>query len=49
VSERMIFAPIWQLAFLSAQGPRIAESSIGRIDGHPYAAPCEDIRLKSGV
>ncbi len=49
VAERAIFAPIWQLAFLNAQGPRIAESAVGLIDGHPYAAPYEDVRLKSGA
>jgi peptide/nickel transport system substrate-binding protein len=49
IYERVMFAPIWQLAFLNAQGPRIAESSLGMIDGHPYAAPYEDVRLKSGA
>ena len=47
--ERVMFAPIWQLAFLNAEGPRIADSSLGRIDGHPYSAPYEDVRLKSGA
>ncbi len=46
VHERAMFAPIWQLAFLNAQGPRVAESALGLIDGHPYAAPYEDVRLK---
>jgi peptide/nickel transport system substrate-binding protein len=45
----VMFAPIWQLAFLNAEGPRIADSSLGRIDGHPYSAPYEDVRLKSGA
>jgi peptide/nickel transport system substrate-binding protein len=49
VQERVMFAPIWQLAFLNAQGPRIAEAALGLIDGHPYAAPYEDVRLKSGA
>jgi peptide/nickel transport system substrate-binding protein len=49
VYERVMFAPIWQLAFLNAQGPRIADSALGLIDGHPYAAPYEDVRLKSGA
>lgn len=47
VHERAMFVPIWQLAFLNAHGPRVAESGLGLIDGHPYAAPCEDVRLKS--
>jgi peptide/nickel transport system substrate-binding protein len=49
IHERVMFAPIWQLAFLNAEGPRIADSSLGRIDGHPYSAPYEDVRLKSGA
>ena len=49
VYERVMFAPIWQLAFLNAQGPRIADAALGLIDGHPYAAPYEDVRLKSGA
>jgi peptide/nickel transport system substrate-binding protein len=49
VQERVMFAPIWQLAFLNAQGPRIADSALGLIDGHPYAAPYEDVHLKSGA
>jgi peptide/nickel transport system substrate-binding protein len=49
VYDRVMFAPIWQLAFLNAQGPRIADAALGLIDGHPYAAPYEDVRLKSGA
>jgi hypothetical protein len=44
VHEKAIFAPIWQLAFLSGVGPRVGESSFGRIAGFPYSAPFEDIR-----
>jgi peptide/nickel transport system substrate-binding protein len=47
--ERSIVAPIWQLAFLNAEGPRIADSALGRIGGHPYAAPYEEVRLKGGA
>ena len=49
VLQRAMFAPIWQLAFLNAQGPRLAESALGLIDLYPYAAPYEDIRLKNGA
>jgi peptide/nickel transport system substrate-binding protein len=49
VYERVMYAPIWQLAFLNAQGPRIADAALGLIDGHPYSAPYEDLRLKSGA
>jgi peptide/nickel transport system substrate-binding protein len=46
VHEKAIYAPIWLLAFLSGVGPRVGESSFGRIPGFPYSAPFEDITLK---
>ena len=46
VHERTIYAPIWQLAFINAVGPRVAESGFGRIAGFPYTAPYEDLSLK---
>jgi len=47
--ERAVYAPLWQLAFLNGQGPRVEESGLGLIGGHPYTAPYEDIRLKTGA
>jgi peptide/nickel transport system substrate-binding protein len=44
--ERAVFAPIWELAFLNGYGPRVAESGLTLIAGHPYSAPYEDLRLK---
>ena len=49
IFERTVYAPIWQLAFLNGQGPRIEESGLGLIGGHPYSAPYEDLRLKHGA
>jgi peptide/nickel transport system substrate-binding protein len=49
VHQRVIYAPIWQLGFLNGQGPRIDESAIGLMPGHPYSAPYEELRLKSGA
>lgn len=49
IHERSIYAPIWQLAFLNGQGPRVEESGLGLISGHPYSAPYENLRLKSGA
>jgi peptide/nickel transport system substrate-binding protein len=46
VHEKAIFAPIWLLAFLNGVGPRVGESSFGRIAGFPYTAPFEDITIK---
>jgi peptide/nickel transport system substrate-binding protein len=48
VSERAIYAPIWQLGFINGVGPRVAESGFGRIPGFPYTAPFEDLALKGG-
>ena len=49
VHERTVYAPLWQLAFLNGQGPRVDEAALGLIGGHPYSAPYEDVRLKSGA
>jgi len=42
-----MFVPLWQLGFLCASGPRVAESSFGRIPGFVYQAPFEDMAMKS--
>jgi peptide/nickel transport system substrate-binding protein len=47
VHDKAMFAPIWQLAFLNAVGPRVAESGLGLISGHAYSAPYEDLKLKA--
>ncbi len=44
--ERAMFAPIVEPAFLSGVGPRVEQSLLGAIAGHPYSSPYEDIRLK---
>jgi peptide/nickel transport system substrate-binding protein len=46
VYEKAINAPIWELAFLNGVGPRVGESSLGKIPGFPYTAPFEDITIK---
>jgi peptide/nickel transport system substrate-binding protein len=46
VYEKAIYAPIWQLAFINAVGPRVGESGFGLIAGFAYTAPYEDITLK---
>jgi peptide/nickel transport system substrate-binding protein len=48
ISERTMFAPIWQLAFINGTGPRVGESGFGLIPGFAYTAPYEDITLKTG-
>jgi peptide/nickel transport system substrate-binding protein len=44
--EKAIYAPIWQLGFLNGVGPRVGESSFGKIPGFAYTAPFEDITIK---
>jgi peptide/nickel transport system substrate-binding protein len=47
VSDKVVYAPIWQLAFLNGVGPRVGESGFGLIPGHPYSSPYEDVTLKA--
>jgi peptide/nickel transport system substrate-binding protein len=44
--DKVMFAPIWELAFLNGVGPRVEESGLALIAGHAYSAPYEDLRLK---
>ncbi len=44
--ERVIAAPLWELGFLNAVGPRVEESGLGLIAYHPYSAPYEDLKLR---
>jgi peptide/nickel transport system substrate-binding protein len=44
--EKAMYAPIWELGFIHAQGPRVAESGLGLITGWAFSAPYEDVKLK---
>jgi peptide/nickel transport system substrate-binding protein len=46
MTDRVIYAPIWQLAFINGTGPRVGESGFARIPLFPYTSPYEDITLK---
>jgi len=46
IHDKTVFAPIWELAFINGVGPRVEESGLGLIAGHPYSSPYEDLRLK---
>ncbi|MBI3637958.1 MAG: ABC transporter substrate-binding protein, partial [Candidatus Rokubacteria bacterium] len=46
MTERVMFAPIMEPAFLNGVGPRVAEADLALIPGHLYSAPYEDVRLK---
>jgi len=46
VYDKAMYAPIWELGFIHAQGPRVAESGLGLITGWAFSAPYEDVKLK---
>src|SRR3954471_10912418 len=46
VYGKAISAPIWELVFISGVGPRLGESSFGKIGGFPYTAPFEDLTIQ---
>jgi peptide/nickel transport system substrate-binding protein len=46
VHEKVMYAPIWELAFLNGVGPRVGEAGLGLIAGHAYSAPYEDLTIK---
>jgi peptide/nickel transport system substrate-binding protein len=48
VHEKVIAAPIWQLAALAGVGPRVGEATIGSMGGYPWLSPYEDLTLKAG-
>jgi hypothetical protein len=45
IAERVIMAPFFQFAWMTAVHRRVAEPSLGRIQTYPYAALYEDSRL----
>ena len=47
VYDKAIYAPIWQLGFINAVGPRLGESAFDLIPGFAYTAPFEDITIKA--
>ena len=46
--ERVLHAPIYELAFLWGVGPRVEEACVDHIKGFSYSAPYEDLKLKPG-
>lgn len=46
LSDRVIYAPIWQLGFINGVGPRVGQSGFGLITDFAYTAPFEDITIK---
>ena len=46
LSERTVFAGIWENGFIRAFGPRVEEAGLTLIPAFPYSGPLEDVRLK---
>ncbi len=47
IHERVVFAPIWDFAFLHGVGPRVDEAGLGLVSGYGFSAPYEDVKLKA--
>jgi len=46
VADEVLVAPIFQQGFVCGVGSRVAESTLGLIQGFPYVGPAEDAKLK---
>jgi peptide/nickel transport system substrate-binding protein len=46
VHDKVMFAHLWELAFLNGHGPRGVEFGLVLIPGHAYSSPYEDVKLK---
>jgi peptide/nickel transport system substrate-binding protein len=46
VADHVLVAPLFQQAFIWGVGKRVAESTAGAVEGYPYVAPCDDLKLR---
>ncbi|HYB43893.1 MAG TPA: ABC transporter substrate-binding protein [Candidatus Methylomirabilis sp.] len=46
IHDRVMYVPIYELAFLWGVGPRVDEAGVDRIKGFAYSGPYEDLTLK---
>jgi peptide/nickel transport system substrate-binding protein len=46
LSDRVVFAPVWENAPINGVGPRVEEGASGLVTSYPYTAPFEELRLK---
>jgi peptide/nickel transport system substrate-binding protein len=47
VHDRVMYVPIYELAFLWGVGPRVDEACVDWIKGFAYSAPYEDLKVKA--
>ncbi len=45
--DRVMYVPIYELAFLWGVGPRVEEACVDHIKGFSYSAPYEDLKLRT--
>ena len=48
MQDRVMYVPIYELAFLWGIGPRVEEACVDHIKGFSYSAPYDDLKLKAG-
>jgi peptide/nickel transport system substrate-binding protein len=46
LTDRVVFAPIFDYIWPSGVGPRVADAALMQIDPYPWSAPYEEVRLK---
>jgi peptide/nickel transport system substrate-binding protein len=46
LADRVVFAPIWENAFLNGVGSRVDEAALTLVTAFPYTAPFDDLKLK---
>ena len=46
LSDRVVFAPIWENGFIRGVGSRVEEAALTLIPAFPYSAPAEELRLR---
>jgi peptide/nickel transport system substrate-binding protein len=47
ITERVMFGPVLEYAYLVSVGPRVAVDAVNALPDDPYTAPYEDLRLKA--
>ncbi len=47
VHERVMFVPIYELAFVAGVGRRVEEPGLGLVAGYAFSAPYEDVKLRT--
>src|SRR6266700_1540506 len=47
ITERVMFGPVLEYAYLVSVGPRVAVDGVNALPDDPYTAPYEDLRLKA--